>query len=403
MIYDFHAHHALPSHDHMTQAYAVDFLTGYTGAPPDKWSELAQVQDPAARLEILAQAMASPYRDRARTGQMRGKPGGLWHWIASGKAHAFLEKRQMPYLRSLGLVPALPDLGFFPAGSWGMHFTFKLTSPYISRDDTAWHILDNPIKKEWLFKLPYVAPSQWKGILRACMVRQLAEWWESLDAEGRDMLSNRKRFVARRIQIARLFGTEKDVQVDDKKCKQYLDKAGGAHQATQATWYRRYVRRYLAASGFFAGRLHFYPTFFTDIGLEVINPHSREKGAGERPIHFECVPAGATGDFVLLYAPFDRIGQDETKTRLQITTDLQMVSEGVRAMLTVYGFGAKTGSGFGVGYIESGGRLAIGYPDEKVFEKKNVQETQYRERTIRDFDSFEELDSVIVEFTKSWT
>jgi len=295
MIHDFHARYALPARDQMTQAYAVDYLTGYAETLPEKLPELAEIEDPAARLEVLAQALVSGYKDRARIGQLRGKPGGLWHWIASGKARAFLEKQRTDFLQPLGLLPTLPDMTLLPYGSWGMRFTFKLASPYISCDDTVWHILDNPVKKESVFKLPYVAPSQWKGALRAA-IRQGG----NQEDDHPDLL--------------RLFGDSAE------------DKGR-------------------------AGRLHFFPTFFTELGLEVINPHSREKGAGRQPIYFECVPAGAAGDFVLLYVPFDRIGTDKEETRQQADDDLRLVSEGVKAMFTEYGFGAKTSSGFGVAMV----------------------------------------------------
>lgn len=340
MTYDFHARYALPTRDQMTQAYAVDYLTGYAKEPPEKLPELAEIEDPAARLEVLAQALASGYKDRARIGQLRGKPGGLWHWIASGKARAFLEKQRTDFLQPLGLLPTLPDMTVLPYGSWGMRFTFKLASPYISRDDTVWHILDNPLKKEWIFKLPYVSPSQWKGALRAAMVQKLA----NLNGSGKNDSANRDSFVAQRIRITRLFGNERGVQIDDEKCEEYLDEIGGNEQAIR---YREHLKPFVSEKGSFSGCLHFYPTFFTELGLEVINPHPRDKGAGKQPIYFECVPAGATGDFVLLYVPFDRIGKDEKETRDQVVAELRLVAEGVKAMFRDYGFGAKTSSGFG--------------------------------------------------------
>ena len=112
------------------------------------------------------------------------------------------------------------------------------------------------------------------------------------------------------------------------------------------------------------GRLMYYPTYFDRIDVEVINPHSRETKAGTLPIYLESVPAGATGVFSLLYVPFDCIGQDEAKTRAEVAADLPLVAEALQAMLTTYGFGAKTSSGFGVarpalaqtGYLHMHGR-----------------------------------------------
>jgi len=98
----------------------------------------------------------------------------------------------------------------------------------------------------------------------------------------------------------------------------------------------------------FQGALYFYPTFFTRLSLEVINPHDRQSNAGKQPIYFECVPDGAHGTFSLLYAPFDLIGADEAEIRRQALEDLQLVAEGLQAMFLTYGFSAKRTSGYGV-------------------------------------------------------
>ncbi len=292
MKYDFHAQYALDEQSGITRAEAIDFLTGVQAHPPRQWQALADVADDGARLQLLAQAQASAYKERARMGQLKGKAGGLGHWIMSGKAHTYFAAQKETYLAPLGLAPAAPDLARLPGYSFALHCTFTLTGAYLSRDDTDFHILDNPVKKEWVFKLPYIAPSQWKGALRAAM-RQDNDW----PNDQPDLL--------------RLLGKSRD---DEGQ----------------------------------SGRLYFYPTFFDRIGLEVINPHDRETGAGRQPIYFESVPADTTGVFTLLYVPFDRIGEDDAETRMQVAADLQLVAAGIQAMMTTYGFGAKTSSGFGM-------------------------------------------------------
>lgn len=195
----------------------------------------------------------------------------------------------------------LPDLTNLPAYSFALQFTLRLRKPYLSRDDTNWHILDNPVRKEKVFGLPMVAPTGWKGALRAVMRHEKEH--TTLREEQQDR------------QMMRLFGNVTDETRE---------------------------------AAFRSGRLRFYPTFFTQTGLEVINPHSRESGAGKQPIHFECVPSGAEGVFTLLYVPFDLIGKPEDKARAELAHDLTDVAKGIGAMLTIYGFGAKTSSGFGV-------------------------------------------------------
>lgn len=372
--HDLHANYALPAHNDQTQARGIDFLTGYASSPPGRWSDLAEVKDPGARLCLLAQARIA-YTDRARVGQQRGKPGGLWHWIESGPAAAFFEDRRDRYLRPLALAPTLPDLTNLPACSFALQFTFRLRKPYLSRDDTDWHILDNPVRKEKVFGLPMVAPTGWKGALRAAMTRALAS---GLVEDEQDKESS---FVKRRLWLYRLFGNE------DANTATFLNRAlaryrvgplpEDADDGQREGWQKRIeVETEQAAQEFdallreqgyrrgdvegFQGRLRFYPTFFTQTGLEVINPHPRESGAGKQPLYFECVPIGTQGAFTLLYVPFDLIGRPEVETRTEIADDLAIVAQGIQAMLTSYGFGAKTSSGFGLAdHQVTDGRLAI--------------------------------------------
>jgi CRISPR-associated protein Cmr2 len=253
-------------------------------------------------------------------------------------------------LREFQFLPKLSDIDRLPFLSFMLRVPFKLRKPYLSKDDRASYLLDNPVRKDKVFQTPIVASTSWKGALHNAMVQQLAEWWCNLDEPTKHRRSHRKQFVAKRVNLARLFGTEKGVQIDDKNFESYLDNFGGDYLAC---WYRRYVRRYFSSTGFFSGRLYFYPTFFNKIGLEVINPHDRKTGVGKNPILIECTPIGAIGDFVLLYVPFGEVKQSE------VAEDLKLVAEGVQAMLTIYGFGAKTSSGFGIADVEGKGELAI--------------------------------------------
>ncbi|MCW5850779.1 MAG: hypothetical protein KIT87_11950 [Anaerolineae bacterium] len=211
------------------------------------------------------------------------RPDGiLWEWIAT---------------------PTL-DLALLPPYSFSVQFTFTLAKPYLSKDDNPFYIIDNPIVRDKVFRLPLVRPSSWKGSLYAAL-------WQ---------LGHRREDDA---QIKRLFGDIRD------------DERGQA------------------------GRLIFFPTFFEKTALEIINPHDRVRKVGKNPILFECVPAGATGTFSLLYVPFDRIGQDEAQTRAEAAADLRLVAEAVAAMFCDYGFGAKTSSGFGVAQETVNGTLTV--------------------------------------------
>lgn len=205
-----------------------------------------------------------------------------------------------------------PDLSLLPLGSFFIRFEFKLLKPYISRDDNEFYIIDNPVVREKVFQFPMVRSTAWKGSLRHAL-------WQLGYQEDE--------------QIQRLFGIANDEKPDEGN----------------------------------SGRLYFYPTFFTQTSLEIINPHDRERRVGKNPILMEAVPAGVQTTFTLLYAPLDCIGKDEAETRQQIFADLQLVAQGLEALFTVYGFGAKTSSGFGLAdnKLPANGKLQISYPSVK--------------------------------------
>ncbi|MCS6929413.1 MAG: RAMP superfamily CRISPR-associated protein [Saprospiraceae bacterium] len=293
MTYDFHTHYPFFLQPGHIQLDAYRWLAGDIPNVPAAWREVDEVKDPVARLDLLAQAINTPYRDRARMG-IRPHTGGYRRWVEQDAA-AFLEKR-LRLMRQLGIVPTLPDPAHLPPHAWALQLPFTLQKPYISRDDQLFHILDNPLKRERVFKVPYIAASQWKGALRAAF-RKIA----------RDTATE-----------IRLFGNEKG---EDEH--------------------------------FQSGFLHFFPTFFDRLGLEVLNPHDRKTNVGKRgPILFECVPVGAKGVIQLLYVPLSP-STAQAATASPTQTDLQATARALRAMLTQYGFGAKTSSGYGLAYAKA--------------------------------------------------
>jgi len=348
--YDFHTQFAFALQDSIGQGQAIQWLAGEAEQWPERWQAIQALTDPVERLTILAQAMLGTHSDRARSGT-RQQSGGYRFWVERHASHFLRERRE--WMQALGLEPNLPDLAFFPAASWALEIPFTLRKPYLSKDDTTFHLLDNPVRKEKIFQTPMVAATGWKGALRAAMARQLVEWWSSLSDDEQQQRAARKAFVKRRVQLARLFGNEKGVQTDDTSVEAFLDTCSGEAQARH---YRRVIRRFCSSSGFFAGRLHFFATFFDKLGLEVINPHNRQSGVGERgPILIECVPQGTTGTLLLLYVPSGSLD------RREVAHDLAVTAQGLHAMLTTCGFGAKTSSGFGVveEQLAGQGRLLI--------------------------------------------
>ncbi|ACD90010.1 protein of unknown function DUF324 [Chlorobium limicola DSM 245] len=220
--------------------------------------------------------------------------------------------------------PLLDDLSCLPVGSFYIQFKFTLLKPYISRDDNAFYLVDNSIVREKVFRFPMVRSTAWKGSLRHAL-------WQMDGYQKEDQQDQ---------QIKRLFGTANDEQPEEGN----------------------------------SGRFYFYPSFFTLNSLEVINPHGRKTRVGTTPILFESVPIGAEATFTLLYSPLDRIGREDVETRQQVIADLKLVAEGLRALFIVYGFGAKTSSGFGLANdaIENGS-LILNLPSFVFPQAETVQ------------------------------
>ena len=215
------------------------------------------------------------------------------------------------------------DLDLLPVGSWAIQFRFRLRTPYLSRDEELFHVIDNPVRAEPLWGLPFIASTSWKGLLRAAVRRDggLAD---------NDPC------------VRRLFGNPRATEQD-----------------------------------FLQGRLRFFPTFFDKKGLEIINPHDRERRVGKNPIFIERVPAGAEGTFTLLYLPFGAPKADPGIATC--CDDLCKIAATIRTLFVETGFSAKTSSGYGLAEVRlrdgtHAMRLKVGYRNIKVAASSSLNE-----------------------------
>lgn len=222
---------------------------------------------------------------------------------------------ELKLIENLNIISNL-NLNYLPLYSFFIKITFTLKKPYLSRDDEEFYILDNPVCKDKVFKVPYVRPSSWKGALR----------WVAKNVLKKDP----------RV-IERLLGNVKENEI--------------ARQ----------------------GRLTLYPTFFNKIGLDIIAPHDRKTKTVKVPIQFEVVPEGAKGTFALLYAPFDLVEKDDNNIKKEVKEDLEIIKDSVKALLCEYGFSAKRTSGYGVieDYFENG-RLKTNFAGDLEFRNWKV-------------------------------
>lgn len=314
-----------------------------------------KINSMAARIQLLGDIAAHnpDIKDHAVSGD-RKKGGGYKSLV-----HNSQNPQNTPYAREL-ISPALaqlrkleienstPDLSTLPRGSWFLQFTFTLAKPWMSKDDDPFYVTEsvNPVRKDKVFKVPMMAASSWKGLLRwTAMYTRLAQKKDALTP---------KQFAIERFMQTLLFGDEKgEGEEKSSGMAAYLDQLGpeeGRKEARQE--YERLLREHYKVEKNdplpnHRGRLFFYPTFFDRIDVEVINPHSRETKAGTHPIYLECVPENASGTFSLLYLPFDMVGKEESEIREQAGRDLQLVAKAIKEMMRTYGFSAKRTSGYG--------------------------------------------------------
>jgi len=216
-----------------------------------------------------------------------------------------------------------PDFSSLPSSDWlAFQVEFELLTPWYSKDDRVFHVLDNPVRKDRVFGVPFMAASSWKGMLRwAC--RMQAGLREHLEKHNGKLDGWRDPGW-----ILHLFGNEKG-----------------------------------EGEEFSRGALVFYPTWFNKINFEVINPHSRERRAGTQPIYYEVVPGrrpkqdkqdkseefeeGGKGTLSLLYAPWPGM-----KPAADPKEALPKLLEAVETLLTIYGISAKRTVGWGTARIE---------------------------------------------------
>ena len=260
---------------------------------------------------------------------------------------------------------------------------FKLKKPYLSKDDDNFYVIDNPIVKDKVFKLPMVRATTWKGALRFAALKVFEEGVKNNKNNSNSEIKiaiNEDNWKEKRALLVRLFGNEKDVmekylnELIAEKIKGDKSKAGEVEKEFE---------RYLLENGYISkeipsrtGRLFFYPTFFDQISLDVITPLSRETKTPVRgPIYFETVPEGTEGILRILYYPFDLVAKGEfEKIEGEMREDIEFLSEAMKKMFYETGFSAKKSSGFGViEKVENGNITVNGYNDSKV--KKIISES----------------------------
>ena len=273
-------------------------------------------------------------------------------------------------------------------GSYAISSEFQLETPYYSADDDKYNIFDNPVLKDKVFKVPMMRGSSWKGVIASaaksvmektpCDKRlerlfSFVRLFGSGSEEFRNLIDAEKLInptdpeFKKRLLLYALNNLGKEVKLDEKD---YLQKIWEKISKEQLQ-----VQR---------GRLVFYPTFFNKLGIEMINPHKRKTKAGTNPIYYEVVPAGATGQFQIVYIPADNVNGSEFERRKEFVQDLQLLQESLRLIFTDVeehrrvNIGAKTKLGWGrisfrdkkMSFASAG--VCSPELDEELFDSKDI-------------------------------
>jgi CRISPR-associated protein Cmr2 len=260
----------------------------------------------------LASQTACPTDGPLPAGLASGFVDGCTSWSARGSQERN-DARGCYRRRATSASLALPDwlqsepsFERLPHDDWlGLRVDFTLESPWYSKDDRPFHVLDNPVRKDRVFGVPYMSAASWKGLLRwSC--RMQAGLLRHLEGGGSIDDWDEPAW------ILHLFGNEKGEEKDFQR-----------------------------------GSLAFFPTWFSKIGFEVINPHSRKTRAGTQPILYEVVPAGTQGTLHLLHAPLPGVGGG-----VQSQHAIDELLDAIEVLLTRYGISAKRTVGWGTARVD---------------------------------------------------
>lgn len=248
-------------------------------------------------------------------------------------------------------------------GSFGLRYKFELKSPYYSRDDEEFYIIDNPVLKDKVWKAPMVKGSAWKGMLLKAASRKLEDYIENGETQ---------KAVEHFQSALRIFGTgsddfrkvvesaEKYMKNEDKDEEQFqlelaryalnelginLEFSFNGKSIKSQIW--EHVQEQGESFNVKKGRGIFYPTYFNRLSLEIINPHKRETKAGTQPIYFEVVPEGTEGIFQFMYIPHDAISLPMKVMKKQAEVDRIFLEGLITDVLEESGIGSKTKYGWG--------------------------------------------------------
>jgi CRISPR-associated protein Cmr2 len=295
--------------------------------------------------------------------------------IKESKVFTFSNDQQLKNVNSISglLTPntAHDCVKKFPPYSFIIQAKFTLKQPYFSKDDDEFYIIQNPILKENVFKVPMVRGSGWKGAL-ASAFKDLIN--EEIDLKKRiGIIDSHLRIFAAGSESIKVLedylqGKSKDLEKFKENLLEFIlfelgmkiDKNlinevnnQNSYETLKDILYEKVFEKLQKDNKNLPiefqthkGRAIFYPTYFDRLSLEVINPHDRRKRAGTQPIYYEVVPEGTEGLLQIIYIPFDAVLKGNDVIKKEAEEDLENLLSAIEKV-SQSGIGAKTKLGWG--------------------------------------------------------
>jgi len=273
--------------------------------------------------------------------------------------------------------------------SFGIWMEFKLKQPYFSRDDEEFYLIQNPVLKEKVFKVPMIRGSGWKGALANAGRELIKEkykkeeniFWDYVFSYLRIFGTGNEEF-RKLMEILNKNNKDNDKVELKKSLANYVLFNIGAQinlkdldknlQTLVEKYFNEFENKFLSNDNnkkYYEakkGRAIFYPTYFDKLSLEVINPHNRKTRAGINPIHYEVVPKDTEGILQIVYIPFNGILKENEKLKEEVKNDLEFLINCIEKVADL-GVGAKTKLGWGTFGIEK--RLYYSSVDLEINDK----------------------------------
>lgn len=218
MSYDFYIDFQIEKDNPPKSKEEINKLTTGSG----RYSEVGDI---LSRIRLLATAYAIEKKLPDRRGRPNKIEPDVYAKVGEGdfpsglKALIHSNGNYNDYIRcklselNLLYINMPIDISELLKGSWVIEFPITLKKPFISKDDVPLYIIENPVRKDKVFGIPFSSAMSWKGNLR----------WTMMKVHLEPKADNPDDFTEARFKHTLLFGTEKGMEDKAKGWTEYLD------------------------------------------------------------------------------------------------------------------------------------------------------------------------------------